>query len=280
MDELGSDYATFDSSYLYVRDLGDENETAAVGQEETKSRINVWLITEPDMGQMLVKVLKPEDLRHTFAVIVPDMEQPWSIMQQCQKWMAVLKESIFKITPNLELRTLEFLKARIVDLYKTYEEPEFDKDGKFIPKKISKPRGHDDGQGDDGDLDAADVNVELQDDLDMMDDIRNEMELPEGTVVTNLFIPCAVVCTKTDLIEHGDREIKSILERNLDYIQVTLRKFCLAYGASLIFTSANTNSNIKVLYDYLISRILDETFKHASNTADKEALFVPSGFDS
>ena len=136
MDELGSDYATFDSSYLYVRDLGDENETAAVGQEETKSRINVWLITEPDMGQMLVKVLKPEDLRHTFAVIVPDMEQPWSIMQQCQKWMAVLKESIFKITPNLELRTLEFLKARIVDLYKTYEEPEFDKDGKFIPKKI------------------------------------------------------------------------------------------------------------------------------------------------
>jgi len=52
----------------------------------------------------------------------------------------------------------------------------------------------------------------------MMDDIRNEMPLPEGTVVTNLFIPCMVVCTKTDLIEHGDREIKSILERNLDYI--------------------------------------------------------------
>ena len=54
----------------------------------------------------------------------------------------------------------------------------------------------------------------------------------------------------------------------------------MAYGASLIFTSANTNSNIKVLYDYLISRMLDDPFKHASNTSDKEALFIPSGFDS
>jgi len=87
MDELGSDYATFDSSYLYVRDLGDHDEAANVASEETKSRINVWLITEPDMGYMLTKVLKPEDLQHTIAVIVPDMEQPWSIMQQCQKWM-------------------------------------------------------------------------------------------------------------------------------------------------------------------------------------------------
>ena len=134
LDELGSDYATFDSSFLYVRDLADHDEASNIGTEETKSRINVWLITEPDMGYMLTKVLRPEDLQHTFALIVPDMEQPWMIMQQCEKWMAVLKENIFKITPNLELRTLEMLKKRIVDVYKTYQEPEFDKDGKFISK--------------------------------------------------------------------------------------------------------------------------------------------------
>ena len=53
-----------------------------------------------------------------------------------------------------------------MDLYKTYEEPEFDKDGKFIPKKLKKPRGgdQDGGQNEDGDLDMADVNVEYQDD--------------------------------------------------------------------------------------------------------------------
>ena len=72
----------------------------------------------------------------------------------------------------------------------------------------------------------------------MMDDLRKEMDLPEGTLVTNLFIPCAVVCSKVDLIEHGEKDIKQQLEMNLDYIQVTLRKFCLNYGSSLIFASA------------------------------------------
>lgn len=116
MDELGSDYATFDSSFLYVRDLTDHDEAGVnTGTEETKSRINVWLVTEPDMGYMLTKVLKPEDLEHTIAIILPDMEQPWDLMQQCKKWMDVLKENIFKITPNLELKKLEFLKKRIVD---------------------------------------------------------------------------------------------------------------------------------------------------------------------
>lgn len=58
----------------------------------------------------------------------------------------------------------------------------------------------------------------LDDDNDMMDDIRKEMDLPEGMLVTNLFIPVAVVCTKIDLVEHGDKDIKDILERNLDFI--------------------------------------------------------------
>ena len=64
-------------------------------------------------------------------------------------------------------------------------------------------------------MDDVDVHVVDQDE---MDDIRNEMELPEGVLVTNIFIPSAVVCSKTDLIEHGEKDIKNILERNLDFI--------------------------------------------------------------
>jgi len=52
----------------------------------------------------------------------------------------------------------------------------------------------------------------------LKDDLIKEMELSEGTLVTNLFMPVAIVCSKTDLIEHGDKEIKIILEKNLDYI--------------------------------------------------------------
>jgi len=52
----------------------------------------------------------------------------------------------------------------------------------------------------------------------MIDDLRKEMSLAEGVLVTNLFVPCAIVCSKVDLIEHGEKDIKELLERNLDYI--------------------------------------------------------------
>ena len=42
----------------------------------------------------------------------------------------------------------------------------------------------------------------------MMDDLRKEIELPEGILVTNIFIPTAIVCSKVDLIEHGEKDIK------------------------------------------------------------------------
>lgn len=150
------------------------------------------------MGEMIPKIIRPEDLEYTFAIIMPDLEQPWDIMHHCNKWMKVLKDAIFKITPKLELSKLDSLKERIVDLFKTYEEPEFDKDGKFIPKKkLKAPIINADGD--------PELNFEEQD---MMEDLRKEMDLPEGTLVTNLFIPCAVVCSKVDLIEHGEKDIK------------------------------------------------------------------------
>jgi hypothetical protein len=104
-----------------------------------------------------------------------------------------------------------------------YEEPEFDKDGKFINKKPKKKLQNisemDDSRAGDisKNLEEFDISV-IHEDQDVIDDLRKEMELPEGTLETNLFIPTAIVCTKVDLIEHGDKEIKSILEKNLDFI--------------------------------------------------------------
>lgn len=52
--------------------------------------------------------------------------------------MDALKDAVFKISPKLKLKTLERLKERIEELFKTYNEPELDKDGKLINKKIRK----------------------------------------------------------------------------------------------------------------------------------------------
>ena len=73
---MGSDFSSFDSSFLYVRDLSEEAESGVnnIGQEDNMNRLNVWIVNEPDMGHMLTKVLKPLDLQYTFAIIMPDME--------------------------------------------------------------------------------------------------------------------------------------------------------------------------------------------------------------
>ena len=117
------------------------------------------------MGEMLTKILKPEDLEHTFAIIMPDLEQPWDIMNHCEKWMTILKDAIFKITPNLNLRKLENLKERVINLYKTYEEPEFDNDGKYISKRIKKKKQDlDESRMSGSKIEEFDINVSIMED--------------------------------------------------------------------------------------------------------------------
>ena len=52
--------------------------------------------------------------------------------------MNVLTTAIYNITPNLKTKDMDALRSRIENFYKTYKEPEFDKDGKLIAKKIKK----------------------------------------------------------------------------------------------------------------------------------------------
>jgi len=53
------------------------------------------MISDEEMGKMIPKVIKPEDLEYTFAMIMPDLDTPWDIMNQCERWMKVLKDAIF-----------------------------------------------------------------------------------------------------------------------------------------------------------------------------------------
>lgn len=76
-DEIGSDYSSFEGSYIYVREItefGAVDEKNIGMEENLMSRLNVWIISDEEMGKMIPKVLKPEDLQYTFAIIVPDIE--------------------------------------------------------------------------------------------------------------------------------------------------------------------------------------------------------------
>jgi hypothetical protein len=75
-EEQGSNYSSFDSSYIYIRELHEigPNVTGVNEHEVPQNRINVWIISDPELGCMISKVLKPEDLEYTMAIIMPDLE--------------------------------------------------------------------------------------------------------------------------------------------------------------------------------------------------------------
>lgn len=104
------------------------------------------------------------------------------------------------------------------------------------------------------------------------------MDLPEGVLTVNLGIPIIVCCSKIDLLLHGDKA--DLLEGNLDFIQKHIRQYSIQYGASVIFTSQNTLTNVETLYKYLLHRIYDTEFPHKSELNKKDSLFIPTGFDS
>jgi hypothetical protein len=84
-EEIGSGYSLFESSYLYVRENIEYTADAEGAQntlnvEDNLARINVWLISDPEVACMIKKILTPKDLENTFAIIMPDIEQPWEIM--------------------------------------------------------------------------------------------------------------------------------------------------------------------------------------------------------
>jgi dynein light intermediate chain 1 len=51
-------------------------------------------------------------------------------------------------------------------------------------------------------------------------------------------------------------------------------------GASVIYTSTKQNINLNILYDYILHRIYKFDLIHRPNLMDKDAYFIPSGYDN
>ena len=69
-----------------------------------------------------------------------DMEQPWDLMNQLKKWLKALQKLLFKFTPQLEPGQYEKMKLKIVNEWKTYEEPKLDDMGNLISARQAEPK--------------------------------------------------------------------------------------------------------------------------------------------
>ncbi|XP_034050548.1 cytoplasmic dynein 1 light intermediate chain 1-like, partial [Thalassophryne amazonica] len=57
-------------------------------------------------------------------------------------------------------------------------------------------------------------------------------------------------------------------------------RFCLQYGASLVYTSVKEMKNLDVLYKYLVHRLYGFPFHFPAQVVERDAVFIPSGWDN
>ncbi|KAM4539473.1 cytoplasmic dynein 1 light intermediate chain 1 isoform 1-T1 [Odontesthes bonariensis] len=213
---------------------------------DDQTRCNAWVLDGDLYHKGLQGVAVPVDsIESTLLLITVDMSRPWNTLDSLQKWAAVAREHIDKLRVAPEkLRELEH---RVVKQFQEYTEPGSGEDG--TPQRRSEEE--------EGVL----------------------LPLGDNTLTHNLGIPVVVVCTKCDAISTLEKE-HDYRDEHLDFIQSHIRRFCLQYGASLLYTSVKEMKNLDILYKYLVHRLYGFPFHCPAQVVERDAVFIPSGWDN
>jgi len=129
----------------------------------------------------------------------------------------------------------------------------------------------------------ARIATAIQNYKDFGEEPRGENTTEEGErpppPTCNLGIPVIVTVLRADAASALETQ-KTI--GWAETIEAHLRDKCLEYGAALIYTMAQAKnySNIDTLYDYLMHRLYEYPLRRGARTPSRDALFVPSGWDS
>uniref|UniRef100_A0A7N8XGN7 Dynein light intermediate chain n=1 Tax=Mastacembelus armatus TaxID=205130 RepID=A0A7N8XGN7_9TELE len=227
--------------YLYLN-VHDED-------RDDLTRCNVWILDGDIYHKGLLKfAVSAQALPDCLAVFVVDMSRPWTIMESLQKWASVLRDHVdkLKISPE-DMREME---QKMVKAFQEYTEPE--------DATPSSPQRRTATAGDD----EAVV-----------------LPLGDNTLTYNLGIPVLIVCTKCDAVSVLEKE-HDYREEHFDFIQSHIRRFCLQYGAGLIYTSVKEEKNLVLLYKYIVHKLYDFQLTTPALIVEKDAVFIPSGWDN
>uniref|UniRef100_A0A5F8HJ48 Dynein light intermediate chain n=1 Tax=Monodelphis domestica TaxID=13616 RepID=A0A5F8HJ48_MONDO len=209
------------------------------------TRCNVWILDGDLYHKGLLKfAVSAETLQETLVIFVADMSRPWTVMESLQKWASVLREHIDKMKiPPEEMRDME---QKFVKDFQEYVEPEEGYQGS--PQRRGPLASAQDGE-----------NVILP--------------LGDNMLTHNLGIPVLVVCTKCDAVSVLEKE-HDYREEHFDFIQSHVRKFCLQYGAALIYTSVKEEKNLDLLYKYIVHKTYGFHFTTPALVVEKDAVFM------
>ncbi|XP_073515265.1 cytoplasmic dynein 1 light intermediate chain 2 isoform X1 [Phyllobates terribilis] len=229
--------------YLYLS-IHDED-------RDDHTRCNVWILDGDLYHKGLLKfALSADTIRDTLAVFVGDMSRPWTIMESLLKWASVLRDHIdkLKISPE-EIRDME---QKIIKDFQEYVEPEDASSGS--PQRRGPTSS-------------------------VTDDENVVLPLGDNILTHNLGMPVLVVCTKCDAVSVLEKE-HDYRDEYFDFIQSHIRRFCLQYGAALIYSSAKEEKNLDLLYKYIVHKTYGFHFSSPAMVVEKDAVFIPAGWDN
>jgi len=125
VEHMGSDFAALDFSFLYVRDLSEnDSQGIEIKSEDDLPKLNIWSLHDSSKTELIEAVVKPSYFDNMAIVIVLDLDQPWDVMNQLRKWMSAIKDSLLqRMMPKMADGMLKKMQNKIVAHWKTYEEP-------------------------------------------------------------------------------------------------------------------------------------------------------------
>ncbi|KAK8384507.1 hypothetical protein O3P69_009360 [Scylla paramamosain] len=229
--------------YAYI-DVRDE-------YRDDHTRLSVWVLDgEPVHGELLEYAMSPKNLEHTLVLLTVSMTTPWGIMDQLHTWASTLQDHIDKL--NLDPDYFKERQDKMSRLWQDYVEPGDELEAGSPMKRSSRNL--------DGDEDPV-------------------LPLAENVLTRNLGLHVIVVVTKTDYMSTLEKDF-DYKEEHFDFIQQSIRKFCLQYGAALFYTSVKEDKNCDLLYKYLVHKIYNFPFRTPALVVEKDAVFIPAGWDN
>ncbi|GBG25930.1 Cytoplasmic dynein 1 light intermediate chain 1 [Hondaea fermentalgiana] len=210
---------------------------------EPPIKVDLWVLEDAKKGAHGLATAIPDAsaLRNTVAVLVVDLSRPWDAMKSLEDWYTALHthvDGLNKATAESETKTDGESEADSMNVRDVLR--------KRMARYLSAVKL---AAGDQSKFDAL-FNADASDNVEAKSNEADLPVTPDHLPPKALGIPMLVVGTKADVIREASDDVET--ELRLEFIQRTLRQFCLDAGASLTYVSSRADTSSLSLLQYLV----------------------------
>ncbi|KAK5655926.1 hypothetical protein OQA88_5061 [Cercophora sp. LCS_1] len=213
-------------------------------QEDTLARISLYTLTNPSpsFASLLKPLLTPQSIPNTLIVILLDWSQPWKWLRQLREWILLLRTVLISLSNECK-ETME----EVMVSWRDRGRGSTNLDGTTA------------APGPDSDV---------------------ALPVGPGEWEDALGLPLCLVCQNAEKMEYLEKT-QGWKEEEFDVVLQFLRTVLLRHGASLIYTTPSTPSQLPSLVHASLgvhSLLKKHPLKH--NVIDRDKIVVPPNWDS